>query len=105
MIWPMSPTEWDILDELDRGVLKWGAAVAATWKNLTAHVYVERNFGDITVKGRATIREKRRIDTLLAKLRGGSMDSEVAEGLPSVVATMAEAADEIVRLHRKINGG
>ena len=53
MAWPMCKTEWEILDELDRGVMKWGAAVAAVWKNLHAHGYVGQNFGDITDAGRA----------------------------------------------------
>ncbi len=61
MTWPMSPTEWDILDELERDVLKWGAAVGASWKNMVRHGYVEPNFGDITPKGREAAIEKRRL--------------------------------------------
>lgn len=57
---PMCKTEWEILDELDRGVLKWGAAVGAVWKNLTAHGYTKPNFGGITEAGRAAVRDWRK---------------------------------------------
>lgn len=55
----ISKTEWEILDELDRGVLKWGAAVGAVWKNLARHGYVKRGFGPITEQGRLAVRRWR----------------------------------------------
>ncbi len=51
-------TEWEILNELDRGTLKWGAAVGACWKNLVRHGYVFPNFGGITESGRKAVRER-----------------------------------------------
>ena len=58
MMHPLCETEWGILQELNDGTLKWGAAVGACWKNLVSHGYVQPNFGDITEKGKAALIER-----------------------------------------------
>jgi len=59
-LYPMIETEWEILDQLDRGCLRWSPAVGEYWKNLVNHQYVRRNFGDITERGRTALLEWRK---------------------------------------------
>jgi hypothetical protein len=58
-LYPMTETEWEILDQLDRGCLRWSPAVGDCWKNLVGYQYVKPNFGNITEHGRTALEKWR----------------------------------------------
>ena len=59
-LYPLTQTEWEILDQLERDCLRWSPSVGGYWKNLVNHGYVKPNFGNITEHGRTALQEWRK---------------------------------------------
>ncbi len=56
----MTETEWELLDQLDRGTLRWSPLVGDCWRDLVNLGYVKPNFGPITESGRAALQDWRK---------------------------------------------
>jgi hypothetical protein len=96
----VTDAEWDILDELERGELKWGAAVGEVWGGLVRAGYVQPNFGEITELGRrmALVRRADRISAR-EKRRDAVEGPETAgliEALVGQIATLSGAVGELL---------